>query len=284
MIPEGAVKDRSGGAAAEEPIAILRWSAATRARVMAAPLEAGRVHSVFRRTVNVVWHDGRLISLQGPAPLAVPCGLVLSRMPVCVGPGTAVQGGDGQILCGAESLVWEGASLADPTIHSTGETREMLEAVLKEETGPGVAAGLDSEIGRRGQRLMADGIRGGNAAAFLGGARTLIGLGEGLTPAGDDCLVGALAMLHRFSQPWLEGQPEITAAIAAAVEEGTTMVGREFILHALDGSFSEAILRLVGAASAQEARRATAQVLATGGTSGADTLRGMQLALEAFRG
>lgn len=279
-----AVQDRSRGAREGEAIAILRWSRATRARVLGAPPEAGRVHSVFRRAVNILWHDGRLLSLQGPEPLALPCGLVLGRLPSGVGPGTVVRRGDGRILCGAEFLVWEGASLADPTIHPTGETREMLEAILREPTGPRVAPGLDSETGRRGQQLMAQGIRLGNALAFLEGARALIGLGEGLTPAGDDCLVGALAILHRFNRPWLEQRPEIPVAIAAAVEGGTTMVGREFILHALDGSFSEAILHLLGAASEQEARRARAQVLATGGTSGADSLRGMRLALEAFRG
>jgi Protein of unknown function (DUF2877) len=280
----GAVENGPLGASSEEPIAILRWSAATRHRVLCAPPEAGRVHSVFRRAVNILWHDGRLLALQGPAPLAVPCGLVLSRLPSGESPGTRVRRGDGRILCGAESLVWEGASLTDPTIHPAGETREMLEAVLNEPTGARVAPGLDSEVGRRGQQLMAQGIGSGNAATVLEGARRLIGMGEGLTPAGDDCLVGALAMLHRFRRPWLEGQPEVTAAIAAAVEEGTTLVAREFILHALGGSFSEAILRLVGAASEQEARLAVAQVLATGGTSGADILRGMRLALEAIRG
>ena len=132
MITGSAVKDRSWGVPPEEAIGILRWSAATRARVLAAPPDAGRVHSVFRRAVNILWHDGRLLSLHGPAPQALPWGLVLSRLPGGVGPGTVVRRADGGILCGAEPLIWDGASLADTTIHPTGGTPEMLAAILKE--------------------------------------------------------------------------------------------------------------------------------------------------------
>jgi uncharacterized protein DUF2877 len=163
-------------------------------------------------------------------------------------------------------------------------TRErVLSASLKEMTGPRIAPGLCSETGRRAQQLMVQGIRSGETVAFLQGARALIGLGEGLTPAADDCLVGALAVPQRFSPPWLESHPEISAAIAAVVEDGTTMVGREFILHALGGSFSEVILRLLTGTSMQDALRAAAQLLAKGGTSGAVTLQRMQLVLEAQR-
>ena len=283
MIAGSGVGDRSRGASEEEAIAILRWSPATRARVLAAPREAGRLHSVFKRALNILWHDGRLLSLQGPPPLAAPFAAAVSRLPRGATPGMGVRRCDSRILFGADSLVWESASLADTTIHPAAEAIDILAASLKERTRPRVALGLCSETGRTAQQLMAQGIRSGNAVAFVEGARALIGLGEGLTPAGDDCVVGALVMLNRFSRPWLGSHPGITAGIAAAAKDGTTMLGREFILHALDGSFSEVMLRLVTAASAQEARRATAQLLATGGTSGADTLQGMQLALEALR-
>jgi uncharacterized protein DUF2877 len=283
MISARAVGDQLGEVPAEEPIAILRWSQATRARVLGAPPEAGRVHSVFRRALNILWHDGRLISLQGPTPMTAPFAVVLSRLPRDVTAGMGVRRCGGRLLLGAESLGWGGASLAAMAIHPTGESFDVLAASLKERIGPPVAPGLSSETGIAAQQLVLQGIRSGECPAFLQGARALIGLGEGLTPAGDDCLVGALAVLQRFSRPWLESLPEIPAALAAAVEDGTTMMGREFILHALAGSFSEVVLRLLTATSVQDAMRAAAQLLATGGTSGADTLRGMQLALEALR-
>ena len=37
---------------------VLRLSPAVATRLEAAPPEAGRVHSVFTRAVNLFWHDG----------------------------------------------------------------------------------------------------------------------------------------------------------------------------------------------------------------------------------
>jgi hypothetical protein len=118
---------------------------------------------------------------------------------------------------------------------------------------------------------------------FLDGACGLIGLGEGLTPAGDDCLVGALALIHRFDRPWLAAQPRIRAAVRSKTLRGTTAVAREFLLHALDGHFAESVADLVHADSVAGVREGAARLLAVGATSGADTLLGMGLALAALR-
>jgi uncharacterized protein DUF2877 len=243
------------------------------------------VHSVYERAVNILWHDGRLVTLQGPSRLVAPFAAVVSRLPKVgsVIPGMAIRQRDGRILFGAISLFWEGAVLAETMIHSTEDSSVPLGIVLAEQMMPPIASGLHSPTGREARQLLAHGIRLRDAVAFIQGARALIGLGEGLTPAGDDCLVGALAVLRRFARPWLVSHPEIAAALSTAVGDGTTIVGQEFILHALDGLFSEVVLRLVTASSVEDVRRAAAQLLATGGTSGADTLQGMQLALEAIR-
>ena len=68
------------GRPAAAPSHILRWSAVVRERVLAAPPEAGRVHSIFERAVNILWHDGGLITLHGPAPLAAPFAAALTRL------------------------------------------------------------------------------------------------------------------------------------------------------------------------------------------------------------
>jgi hypothetical protein len=195
----------------------------------------------------------------------------------------AIRQCDGRILFGEVSLSWEGAVLAETRIHSTDECPGPLAIVLAGQVMPPVAPGLHSPAGREARRLLAHGIRSRDAVAFIQGARRLIGLGEGLTPAGDDCLVGALAVLRRFARPWLVSHPEIATALSTAVGDGTTIVGQEFILHALDGLFSEVVLWLVTATSIEDVGRAATLLLAMGGTSGADTLQGMQLALEAIR-
>jgi hypothetical protein len=163
------------------------------------------------------------------------------------------------------------------------EGAQFLAAALASGMGERTAPGLFSPTGCVAQSQLGDGIREQDATDFLGGALALIGLGEGLTPAGDDCLAGALAVLWRWRAAWMAGIQEIRKAIAAASETGTTMVGREFLLHALAGSFSEVIVDLMHARSSAEAVERADELGKMGASSGADTLRGMHLALEALQ-
>lgn len=270
---------------AARPIRILRCSPALRERLLTAPPEAGRVHSVFERALNILWHDGGLVTLHGPAPLAAPFAAAVTRLPQArsVIPGTAVCWRGKRILLGPYALDIEGATLVDTTIRPTDEGPGPLLPALAAVPMPAEAPGLSSPTGRRAQRRLAYGILNCDAEAFVEGACALIGLGEGLTPAGDDCLVGALAVLHRFAHSWIARHPEIAPSISAAARAGTTLVGREFILHALDRAFSETILDLVTAASEHDAYRAAARLAEAGATSGADTLCGINLGLEMLR-
>ena len=109
--------------------------------------------------------------------------------------------------------------------------------------------------------------------------RSLLGLGEGLTPSGDDCLVGALAILLYVDGDWLprDGSAGL-GVIAGSARERTTAVGREFVLHAIAGRFSEPVLAVLRAAAPDAQRRAVERLAGLGATSGADTLCGMRLA------
>ena len=263
---------------------ILRWSPALRERILDAPPEAGRIHSIFERALNILWHDGGLVALHDPGPLAAPFAASVTRLPEggSLTPGAEVVRHDSRILLGTFVLGSEGSRLVDTTIHSTTERPDRLTSLLASTAIPVVAPGLCAPGGRSAQRRLADAIVQRDPRTLVEGARALIGLGEGLTPAGDDCLVGALAILHRFTRGWLDEHPEIRFPIAAAARAGTTVVGRDFILHALDGVFSEVVLRVVTAPSDHEVRRAAAALSEMGSTSGADTMRGMRIALEAL--
>ena len=129
---------------------------------------------------------------------------------------------------------------------------------------------------------LAGGIGGRDATRLIAGACALLGLGEGLTPAGDDCLVGALAILHALDAGSLTREPALAASIAAAAAARTTAIGREFVLHALAGRFSEPVLAVLRARSRRESTRAGGRLSALGATSGADTLAGMRLAWDAL--
>ena len=265
-------------------VRILRWSSGLCERILASPPEAGRVHSVFERALNILWHDGGLITLHGPGLLAAPFAAAVTRLPQTgsVTPGMVVFRRGKRILFGPYALDIGGSLLVDTTIHPTDAGPGLLTSVLASTAMPVVASGLSSPSGRSAQRHLADGIRNREARTFVEGSCALIGLGEGLTPAGDDCLVGALAVLSRFAPAWLAEQPVIRTAITAGSEARTTTVAREFLLHALDGSFSEPVVHLMQARSAAEAIERIEDLGRMGASSGADTLWGMRLAMEAL--
>ncbi len=107
----------------------------------------------------------------------------------------------------------------------------------------------------------------------------LIGYGPGLTPAGDDAVVGTLAVLHRWS-------PELAIELATAVRARlprTTVYGRLYLRHASAGRFAAGIRSVLQAlqppAGCAEGRRAVAKLLDYGATSGGDTLLGIAAGL-----
>ena len=141
------------------------------------------------------------------------------------------------------------------------------------------SAGLASTIGRLAQSRLAEGLRLRQSDVCIEGALGMLGLGEGLTPSGDDCLVGALAVVHRFARSWLDAHPEIERVVRAASLTATNAIAREFVTHALAGRFSESLIDLLSAQSAKDIEGAVTHLLRMGATSGADTLHGIRLAL-----
>lgn len=116
---------------------------------------------------------------------------------------------------------------------------------------------------------------------------TLIGLGPGLTPSGDDLLVGFLAIQYRFASPirkWLYASRLINRIIGK--QKGrTTMVSFQFLKCAAEGRFSETLLKVVdGVMSSDHVHEETYyhvidDFLSWGHTSGTDTLVGVVVAL-----
>lgn len=112
------------------------------------------------------------------------------------------------------------------------------------------------------------------------GAR-LIGLGPGLTPSGDDVLVGLVAALFALG----DTRAAILAGTwATCAATRTTPVAASFHRHAAAGDFAERLHDLLGAVLAGPPERIAGSVhraAAWGATSGADTVLGVLLALRA---
>ena len=243
----------------------------------------GRVHSVFARAVNVEWSDGSLLALHGPGPLLAPFAAAVDDIALlrAFRPGVEVIAGTRGLRASGLTLSWEGAVRVECSVAGARALR--ARAIVVPPIGRGAhAPGLDSIPGRAARAALAAGIEARDAARLIAGACALLGLGEGLTPAGDDCLVGALAVLHAVDAGALPRGPGPAAAIADAAATRTTAIGREFVLHALAGRFSEPVLAVVRARSLRESARAAERLAGLGATSGADTLAGMRLAWDAL--
>ena len=129
--------------------------------------------------------------------------------------------------------------------------------------------------------LLADAYRAGDAAAIAQAVHTLIGLGPGLTPAGDDALIGWLAGTALL--PVEPRRDALCAAIRRCLPR-TTDVSRAHLEDALAGEFSEPLAHFANAllVSTVRARDALAELAAVGATSGLDAANGLLVALVAM--
>jgi hypothetical protein len=249
---------------------VMRLGSASLERLVREPEKTGRVHSVFERAVNVLWGDGRLLTLHGPGPLAAPFAVALERLPTraSVAPGMPI---------GSWNFDWRDAERV--ALEMPDGPLGFAADALPERAG---AQALRSPAGARARQALARGIAAGDARAFADAACALIGFGEGLTPAGDDCVLGALAAVHRLAPGWLGSHAGQRDRLSDAARSRTTDLARDFLVEALDGRFAEPVLALLTALSDESAGDAARRVLAMGASSGADTLCGIRLGCRAL--
>ncbi len=114
-----------------------------------------------------------------------------------------------------------------------------------------------------------------DAGAAGRAADRLAGLGTGLTPAGDDFLVGSMLALWSAADPsWAR---QACRAMLQAAGDKTNRMSRAWLRAAADGEAAEAWHALVRAMVSGESaavRQATERLLRQGHTSGADALTG----------
>lgn len=155
-------------------------------------------------------------------------------------------------------------------------------------SGKGGASGSVEErvvgwVNARLRSLVATLVSGDvRVAAYRADAAGLTGLGPGLTPTGDDLLVGLAAMARRLAGG---GLVDVRAAVAFSTvlaglpAEETTEAAHLLVRAASEGRFPAvlaAAVELLGNphADAESLRAVTARLTATGAHSGADLLAG----------
>jgi len=261
------------------------------AQVPAADL-VGAVHSVFARACNVACDIG-LVTLADADVGAGPTTIALRRAPpdlrALFTVGEVVRARDGVlrsarvVLMTGRAYVWQ-PPVQRPLLPRAAVAPRLVHAATRLERRRLGSAAL--ERGGLPLATLARALRGGEIDNALPCVRRLVGLGEGLTPAGDDFLVGWLAGLSR-----LAASPERSAfldGIAAAVDaeaRRTTPLAAHALRLAARGHFGEKLCRLCDALFCEPRDdrfdAALDAALACGATSGADTATGL---LEAAHG
>jgi hypothetical protein len=126
---------------------------------------------------------------------------------------------------------------------------------------------------------LEDAITSDDAEATAAAAAAIAGLGPGLTPSGDDVLIGLLATHAWAEAAGFAGDPALRRAVVDAAAPRTTRLAAQLLAAAADGCVTAPLTNLLASVYRRGRRRApdVAAVLAIGGTSGADMLMGVLL-------
>ena len=263
---------------------------------------AGRVHSVHARACNVA-AQGTLLTLCTPGAANGPLTLRLAGggpddLRQLLDAGELVEVRPGALRTRRLDLRWAQAAIWRPDEPRTLLPRTLLSGARIDARLSAAAACLVRFRGLRSSVL--DGAAAPVTVALQQACRSLepgeaarqverlIGWGEGLTPSGDDFLVGLLAGL----QALVRADPRRRSfldALATAIVRGTvrtTPVAAHYLRLAAAGDFTEPVVVLRHALLAgpdhDDVDRALRIALAVGATSGADTVSGLLAGLSAW--
>ena len=268
----------------------------------------GRVGAVFKRACMVLLDGGGVVALLGPdvGHVAHAVRLVVDEPIDCrIRIGTPVRICRGGIVFGADVVVtlssariWTSAVRLGMCASNSGAfnamalTRNVLLDLAPQSSSEFLAAVLPiaPPVTVLGVRVsvalprLAVAARGHDANRALLLVHGLIGLGPGLTPAGDDFVIGWLAGLTLLAQS--PAQQEFLAAMRTGVEalsHATTPVSRQHLADACALMFSERLsevcVAIASGASRPALQSSLAAQLAVGATSGADAAAGLIFAL-----
>jgi hypothetical protein len=133
-------------------------------------------------------------------------------------------------------------------------------------------------------QAMLHALTTGDADGVAEAVRPLVGLGEGLTPSGDDFLVGLLAALHYGGNGLRSMQVACRLRLGAEAAKlgarATTPVSANYLRQAAGGSFSERLETVAVALLSEEGgdyAAAARLLIDTGHSSGTDSLVGLML-------
>lgn len=271
----------------------------------------GQVHSVFQHAINIRRENGMIITLVTPGEDDLPQGARLNGYPGMNLLETGATPGQ-HVTCWNSQVRWEVIPLQVDLLTANtwccnfdnlpkavaspiqSEAIKIILALLEEHflhepagLHPGLLTGahlatessLNHRIGEATHEII-HATRLGHTIPEKA-IQQLVGLGPGLTPSGDDFLVGFLAGLWSLSVHHPHRRRftlQLGHIISATAHKHTGEISYTYLFHAARGQFSRRLFELVRllfiGASAERVLHATRAVLSGGHTSGRDLLIG----------
>lgn len=244
---------------------------------------SGEVLAVYRRSLFWLAGPDQPLTLAWDPALRGPLTLEVDGPISAVAPGDRVTR-EGSLLCIGPftAIDVSGAALLDEPLPALGaDEASALAAALDRSLRDRPARGdlgdlVRGELGdawTQAARPLVDflvaGLEADSGPMVTAATAKLVGLGPGLTPAGDDFLAGMLAALQAAAPSGCPCVALLGDAIARQAEQ-TTMISRHFLRWAVQRRYGESVRRVfAGSAGAIEG------LLAAGATSGADTAAGI---------
>jgi len=259
----------------------------------------GTVHSVFARASNIARDDALFTVVShdlsdGPTTLRLGRGAPVD-LRALFRPGDRLRCRDGVACAPGVALRLTGAATWRPAPLQAAVSTRQIDTNLRFAAAALARArrSHSSVIDRKGSETVAGlgrACRDLDVGCAALEVERLIGWGEGLTPAGDDVLVGLRAALGAQvggREDRVQFLVDLSAAMIAQAHR-TTPVAAHYLRLAARGHFNADVARLVdallGARGTMDLAPALLAALDNGATSGADTVTGMIAGLAAWLG
>ncbi|MEA4894176.1 MAG: DUF2877 domain-containing protein [Oscillospiraceae bacterium] len=259
------------------------------------------MHSVYKKTINLE-RDGELVSIQAEdtplSPLSLICDLSPSEMAsFSLSSGDFARINNNRIVTSCCFFELENVDSIELRLPHLAETdidfrrQQILECLSAMMPSVGFSdlllpGGIEylsnpvavfaEEILRKSKSLF----NSRDIRTAVGHLCSLIGLGIGLTPSGDDFLCGFLSGLMMYDTSFSRDIFSVLSAEIIIMLERTNEISSAFLRCAINGSFSEALCNFSRYESSTDIYNAFSVI---GHSSGADSLCGLSFAFDVLR-
>jgi len=243
---------------------------------------AAKVLSVYNNSVNILM-QGEIFSVVTVQAGRSPSGLTVDNVS-CLGltPGETCSLLPGRISFPRAVIDYSGSVLWQ------GRISEKFRSTLSYESVMALKSALDRKAPPCSIWSVGPETRPVREVRRLGddpynAVRGLTGLGPGLTPSGDDVLLGFLSVLNHFSND--EGYKNRFRAAVSETTDFTTTISAQLLKNALRFEYHEYIEDAISALSQSHEGLvpAAGRLFGLGATSGADIAAGMYFAAEIIK-